>query len=309
MFTSAPDITVDTTIGQVVVESTATPTSASTGTSTSSSTPASSTSSTDVLSPLPTLITKNYKPKALNIYGYGPVNSEVTLKGFGVSEVTTSDDIGLFRFGSVYSFSYTYPELCIQAVDLENRVTQPTCIPALPNDSIIPLEVGPILLSPTLSLSNNEIPEGEESYLYGKTTPDTEVFIYLAKNESKNKISLVPTVDAYSLPILNTTSNEKGEFEFTMPTAKKAEYNIFASTKVAGNLSAKSNTLKFVVVSSVKSFFQGMWGFVLENKIMIFITTEVLVFIALFSVALKKPTRKHKRHLEKDYLEGTIKVI
>ena len=42
----------------------------------------------------------------LSIYGYGPINAEVNLKGYGMSESVTSDSTGLFRFNSVYSFSY-----------------------------------------------------------------------------------------------------------------------------------------------------------------------------------------------------------
>jgi hypothetical protein len=239
----------------------------------------------------------------LSIYGYGPINAEVNLKGYGMSESVTSDSTGLFRFNSVYSFTYIYPELCIQAVDNENRVTQPTCIPALPNNSIIPLEVGPILLSPTLSLTDNKIVEGAESYLNGKTTPNTDVFIYLARNKNNDILSFVPTVNAYSLPVINTTSNEVGEFDINMPTSDIASYKVFASTKFGGNLSAKSNTLQFAVISSIKSFFQRLWEFLLQNKIMAFIVAEVLLLIMLFILALKPTTTRHKRHTEKDYLE------
>lgn len=219
----------------------------------------------------------------LSIYGYGPINSEVTLRGFGVSEKTISDNTGLFRFGSVYNFSYSYPELCIQAVDGENRVTQPTCIPALPNDSIIPLEVGPILLSPTISLTDNKIVEGGESYLSGKTTPNTEVNIYLAGSKG------------YFLPVLGISSDGEGDFDINMPTSDIASYKVFASTKFGGNLSAKSNTLQFSVISSVISFFERLWNFFLQNKLMIFIIAEVLIFIMLFISVLKSVKRRHAK--------------
>lgn len=231
----------------------------------------------------------------LSIYGYGPINAEVVLKGYGISEKTTSDNTGLFRFGSVYNFTYTYPELCIQAIDDQKRVTQPTCIPALPNDSPVPLEVGPILLSPTLSLSDNKVITGVNSYLSGKTTPNTLVNIYLARDRNQKSLSLVSTVNAYNLPILNTTSDEKGEFDINMPTSDTAEYKVFASTKFAESLSAKSNTLTFAVISSTRSFFQKLWDFLLANKLMIFIIAEVLVFVMLFISALKRTTKPHRR--------------
>lgn len=232
----------------------------------------------------------------LSVYGYGPVNSEVNLKGFAVSEKTVSDETGLFRFSSVYNFSYIYPELCIQAVDNKNRVTQPTCIPPLPNNSIIPLEVGPILLSPTLSLTDSKIVEGGESYLNGKTTPDTDVFIYLARDQKKELLSFIPTVEAYNLPILNIVSNERGEFDINMPTSDTASYKVFASTKFGGNLSAKSNTLQFAVVSGFRTWFTRLVDFILQNKIMAFIVAEVLIFTILFISALKRTTNNHKKH-------------
>lgn len=244
----------------------------------------------------------------LSIYGYGPINSEVNLRGFGVSERTTSDSTGLFRFSSVYNFTYSYPELCIQAVDNEKRVTQPTCIPALPNNVSVPFEVGPILLSPTLSLSSNKVVTNSENYLNGKTTPNTKVNIYLAKSREMKILSLVSTANAYNLPILNTTSDKNGEFDINMPTSDIAEYKIFASTNFNDNLSAKSNTLQFVVISSVVSVFQRFWNFLLQNKIMLLIIAEVLIFIILFAKALKQTTKHYKGHTEKEYLKFVSEI-
>lgn len=285
MSITAPDIKVDATIGEIIVVPTPAPSSEPT--------------------PSYTFPGKKYKQSALSIYGYGPINSVVSLKGFGVSETTISDKTGLFRFTGIYSYTKTYPELCVQAVDDKNRATQPSCIPALPNTSLIPLEVGPILLSPTLSLSDNKIVEGGEGYMSGKTTPNTDVYISIAKGQSKTiLLSLVSTVEAYNLPQVKTTSNEKGEFDINMPSSDIAEYRIFASTKFADNLSAKSTTLTFAVISSTKSFLLGLWDYFLQNKIIAFILAEVLMFIMLFVSALKSTTRKHKRHTERDYLNS-----
>ena len=290
MFTTAPEITNDAIVGQVVVAATATPSPAS-------ATP--SPTSTPVYT-FPTSIaaTKKYKTNSLSIYGYGPSNSLVTLRGFGVSERTISDDKGYFVFSSIYSFSKTYPELCLQSTDNQNRTTQPTCIPALPNDSLVPLEVGPVLLSPTLSLSGNRIIKDKDGYLSGKTTPNTLVNIFLAKAKegSLGEISFIQEANAYSLPVLNTTSNEKGEFDINMPTSDIATYKVFASTKYFENLSAKSNTLKFSVISSSKSFWQMLIEFLLQNKIIAFIVLEVVIFVTLFVKALNQTTKPHRRH-------------
>lgn len=253
-------------------------------------------------------VTATIGTTSLSVYGYGPVDSSVTLKGFGVSEVTMSDNTGLFRFNAIYSFTYKYPELCIQAVDSEKRATQPTCIPGLPNNSIIPLEVGPILLSPTLSLTANSVEEGGIASMTGKTTPDTLVNVYLSKQNEQKKLSLVNSIHAYTLPILNTRSDASGEYEVSLPTGDRADYKIFTSTKFGDDFSAKSTTLSFSVISVLKSFFERLIAFILLNKIRLLIVVEIIVFIILFLMALKSTTRRKKRHTEKDYLEELRRI-
>lgn len=306
----APEITNDATIGQVVVQPTATPTSTPTATSESGSTATASPSST----PRPTAtasqepqassIPRRFRQNALTIYGYGPVNAEVSLKGFGVSEKTVSDSNGLFMFSEIYSFTYTYPELCIQATDENNRTTQPSCIPGLPNDSLIPLEVGPILLSPTISISENRVQTDSLSVMSGKTIPDSKVNVFIAKKDSfDSKLTLVKNAHAYSLPILETKADDKGYFEVSLPTGESANYKIFASAKYGEDLSAKSNTLTFTVLTQVKTLLQNIIDFIIRNKMMAVALLEVLVFIILFALALKSTTKRKKRHFESDYLE------
>lgn len=282
MFTQAPDITIDATVGQVIVAPTAVP----------STTP----------SPASQIPVKRYKQNALVIYGYGPAKSEVSLKGFGVSEKTTTQENGFFAFGNIYSYTYKYPELCIQAMDSEMRLTQPSCIPALPNDSLIPLEVGPILLSPTISVSENNVKEGEESYLSGMTIPSSEINIFISKKDS-NRLSLVNQALAYTLPSLTIKTDESGEYSVTLPTSDSAEYKIFASSKYGEDLTNKSNTLNFVVLTRLKTLLENIIELVLKNKFLALVFLEALVFVFLFVMALKSTTKSKKVHSEKDYLK------
>ncbi len=318
----APDITNDATIGQIIVQ----PTPTATPIQTATPTPNASSTSTPYVSTSPSLIAtpttkpiikqpiyqtpmpiKRYKQNALTIYGYGPSNSEVSLKGFGISEKTISDSSGLFMFSEIYSFTYTYPELCIQAVDDRKRTTQPSCIPALQGDRLIPLEVGPILLSPTISISENKIKEGNDALLTGKTTPNTKVSVHISKNEaSENKLSIVRIANAYNLPVIDTKSNEEGEYSITLPTGESAEYKIFTSAVFGEDLSAKSNSLTFSVLTKVKTLIQKTIDFVLQNKMVVFAFVEVLVFVILFILALKSTTKRKKRHSESDYLKEVI---
>lgn len=292
MYTQAPEITIDTTVGQVVVSQTATP----------SPTPV-STSSPEPVYTFPPSLFKRFRDNALIIYGYGPINSKVTLKGFGVSEQTTTDANGLFVFNRVYSLSLTYPELCVQLVDNENRVTQPSCIPALPNNSLIPLEVGPILLSPTVSLSDNKVVEGGEVILLGSTTPNTEVYVYFSKINNQRAFKIVKEVSAYNLPTIKIKSDQNGDFEISLPSSKSSDYRVFASSKFGQDLSAKSNTLQFSVVTSVKSFWENLINFIISNKMIAIIIVEALIIVLLLILSLKTIWRGQRSHSEREYLE------
>lgn len=267
MFTQAPEIKNDVTIGQVVTESTATVTA----------TPTASSKSVYVYTPKPE--PEFIKNKDLSIYGYGAINSDVTLRGFGISERTTTDDKGFFRFHKIYSLTRLYPELCIQLNDLNNRVSQPTCIPAFPFGHAVPSEVGPILLSPVISIV--------DGVLYGKTTPNAKISLQIFK------------IDNYKLPTINILSDKMGEFSVNLPN----DVNFFVFSDLGNNFSMKSNTLTYTVPSTQETFWQTLLEYIKQNKIVTFLIVEVITFIILFVTAIKSITRHHRKPSERDYLE------
>jgi hypothetical protein len=272
METTAPDVTIDATIGQVV---------------TASALPS------VIPKPSPTLPRK-FSERALSIYGFGPPDSVINLKGIGVSESIKSNQSGYFRFEGIYSHTSKYPELCVYAQDQENRITQPSCIPALPVDRTIPLEVGPILLSPTISLNSNRIVVGNNGFAVGKTSPNIEVSIYVSKTTSNN-LSLIKEVSAYTFPVIKTKSDQKGEFTIGLPTSNQSDYRIYAFGKYGEDLSAKSTTLQFSVVGAIKDFYQDLGNLISQNKILTVIFLELILVIILLMLALKRTTVRIKR--------------
>lgn len=237
--------------------------------------------------PLPTvfpvpIIPRRYIQNALSIYGYGPVESDVFLVGFGVSERTTADSNGLFIFSPIYSYSYIYPELCIHGKDDENRVTSISCIPGLSKENRIPLVVGPVYLSPTVSISGNWKVLGDHAYLEGKTAPNTEVNIYITKS--------------FFLPNIKTKSDSTGHFSITLPTSSVARYKMFVTSRFGDSLSAKSNSLTFVVMSKEQTFINVIISWLLKNKLLSLIISEVMLLIFLTIKLLKSTTKVKKRH-------------
>ncbi|MDP1760523.1 MAG: hypothetical protein Q8L01_03735 [Candidatus Woesebacteria bacterium] len=222
------------------------------------------------------------------IYGYAPSDSNVLLNGIGVSSNTQADSTGYYLFDAVYTYDFSYPEICIQAIDEKKRTTQPTCIPPLPATELVAYEVGPVLLSPTISLSQNSIVKRGQASMEGKTSPNKEVNIYIAKKENRANFSLVPIANAYTIPMFQTKSDKDGDFTFSLPTVDSSSYKIFVSGRFGDNLSAKSNTLTFVVMSRVEFFINWLIGWILSNKLLVVIIVEVIV-ITILVIKLLKP--------------------
>lgn len=312
MFNLLAEVDVTVQIGQVVgptatptVVATASPTPTPTDSgqaATATSTPTSTPTFKPVFTIPPALIPeKQFRKGSFAIYGYGPINSDVTLNGIGVSAKTTSDSQGFFVFSPIYSYSSLYPELCVQAMDKLKRLTQPSCIPAFPVTNKLPSVVGPILLSPTISLSTNKVTEGDTAVTSGRTIPNAEVDIYISKKDKT--VSLVKTVHAYSIPTIKTKSDNDGNYEFSLSTIDAANYKIYVANKFGEDNSAKSNSLNFTVATSAKSIFDMLIEFFIANKMRVVVLLEALIAIILGLIALKSTTHRHKKHSEKDYLE------
>lgn len=282
MSTTAPDVTIDTTIGQIITPATATPTSTSQPISTATSSVAPSLTPTAIptVSPSPTVGPRFFIDRSLVIYGYGPANSEVYLTGFGISQKTDSLSSGFFSFNKIYSYSLIYPELCIQAKDANYLVTQPTCIPALPANNFVPNIIGPVLLSPTITFSNNNIVVNNEVIVSGNTIPNTNISVYITNN--------------YFLPIYQTISDYNGRYEFSFIPSSSDSYKMFALGKVGEDLTNKSTTLGLSTISPVESRAFSLKKFILENKISLLIILELLIIMVLGILVLKEPTRRKK---------------
>jgi len=295
METYAPEIDVTATVGQVVVSSPApTPTLSPAGPP-----PAGTWFYTAVSSPLPFVETKDdyfdYQEgifkKAVKIYGYGPSMAKVYLNGIGISEHTVSNDIGYFSFPKIYAKGHKFPELCIQAVDSNDLTTQPSCIPATQPGSFVPEYIGPVYLSPTVFIEKNNPVTGESISGRGSVIPGAKVFLNVSKDES-SKISLVKPVFAYKIPSFEIVPDEKGNFEFSLPTQASSDYRIFVFSKIGDVDSAKSNTLKFSVVNPVFSVWRRIWEFLLQSKISFVIFCQVVTVIFLSLILLESPRER-----------------
>lgn len=230
--------------------------------------------------------------RKLTIFGWAPSESKIIVDGISVYDTITAAKDGYFTVSGIFLPTRTlYPEICLQAQDAEGRTTQPTCIPALPVGQYY-YEVGPILLSPFLSLEKGEIIKGDQAVAYGKTTPQTQVDIFLAreKTASNSLFSLVRTAFAYNIPKYQIKSDENGNFEFNLPTEVADKWLVFAGANIQGSPSPKSNTLTFNIHSGI----YYLW--ILLQNLFALIRSYLLYFVILIEVLILIPLLKRNRH-------------
>lgn len=247
------------------------------------------------------------EPK-LTLFGYSSPNSLIQLQGRQVSEETIADESGYFLFDRIFLPlpNPDYPELCLNAIDTQSRTSFPTCLPSLPLGPFN-IEVGPVLLSPTISLEKGYFLPEELINAQGLTIPNTEVTVFLA-NEAGAKKSLFtkiqkifwPTAWAYSLPQYQIKADSQGRFDFNLPTVKQTNWRLFASSQFQGSPSPKSNILSFKVLN----WWEWLW-LVISSVINAFLrlikpyfwllVILIQIFMAIFLLSHKKKHQQEKK--------------
>jgi hypothetical protein len=216
-------------------------------------------------SPARVTISVSLGEPVLRLWGYGPSNSRVELKGNNVEDFTYTRTDGYFEFSKAFlppPIGLYYPELCLTGIDLIGRATPPTCIPSLPANKFN-YDLGPVILPPTLSLEAGVVSPSTQTGVSGITIPNSEVKIVMAENKNKKGLSdfsLVTTAMAYYIPNYTVKSDSRGYFSFNMPNASPNTWRVFAITTYSqGATSPKSNTLTYKVISPIMAFIENFW--------------------------------------------------
>jgi hypothetical protein len=169
------------------------------------------------------------------IYGYTSPNSRVELNSSRAFAVTYSQENGYFVFDHIILPRHSQ-DLCLTSQDESNRLNNPVCIPEPPLYNSY-TEIGPILLSPTLSL------DLQNQYSSGQSIPNSTIQVYLYQQSSP--LSLIKKVQAFDLPILETKTDSQGNYSLNLPNTTAANYRIFSTVQYLEANSPKSNTLLY----------------------------------------------------------------
>lgn len=231
----------------------------------------------------------------LTLYGYTSPHAMVRLDGLAYYDITYARQDGYFEFKRTFS-RYQSKEACLQSQDQFGRLSAPVCTPPFPLDSDV--NIGPIIMPPTLSLNSTAYIVGDQIVLSGQTLPDSPVNLSMFTKDGASLFPsdiIAPAVEAFSIPKLSMRSDAKGNFAITLPSSAVQIYRIFTQVQYTNALSPKSNTLQLSVLPFWIIFFQ--WIFYLIGllkpyllQIGIFVQLAILTYWILHRSSRKIST-------------------
>lgn len=206
-------------------------------------------SATSLLSSAKIKVSASIPNTTITLFGYTAPKTKVELSNPLISAVTISQENGYFEFSQI-DIPKTTQDLCLSSIDDSTRPTPIVCIPPPPTTQFH-TSIGPIILAPTLSLSDSSISANQTIIISGQAIPNADVTInFFQQNQNPSLIPLVKSVHAFALPQLSTTSDSEGNFSINLPTVYATNYRIYA-TALFDQLypSPKSITLKAILPS------------------------------------------------------------
>jgi hypothetical protein len=233
------------------------------------------------------------------LYGYSSPLALIRMEAGNGFDETQANNVGYFEFANRYS-PILPQEVCLTAQDQFGRLTSPICLPPFPNDEYV--EIGPVILSPTLSFDKESYYIGDEVILSGQTIPNTNVNLSLFANTGKENANLfIKEVQAFSFPNLTTKSDSKGNFSISLPSTSAKTFRLFAQTDYDNQSSPKSLTLQFQILPLwmiIIKFFLFLWSLIKSRLLEIIILAQI---ISLTYYIIKRSFQPHAIVLRKHY--------
>lgn len=254
----------------------------------------------------------------VRIFGYTSPNSTVQATGIRVFAQVYSEKDGYFVINSL-PLSKEAKEICLTTIDSGMRTGLPLCINLPETDK--PTEIGPLLLSPTLSLASAKILEKQTVAVLGKSIPDTDVVVSFFEVRSNTLafdkfLPAIARAEAADLPRVYIKTDKRGNFSINIPTGKISAYRFFAKAYFKDTPTIKSQTLAYNVNSAIELW----WRYFLPRLILLLLLLMLFTIYLYYEYRTKWLRRKFnyfienrwkpfavKRHLELRRLSYTVR--
>ncbi len=222
-----------------------------------------------------------------SVFGYAPSGSQVVLSGIGIYDEIKASKNGYFEFNDQFLPINPAYEPCLTAKDKLGRITSPVCIPPIPTDYEV--NIGPVLLPPTISLNQPDYFVGDEITLSGQSVPNTEIRLLMFVDK---KVSIIPQAHAYSIPEIKAQTDVKGNYSITLPASRKEKYRVFSKFKKDQDFSPTSNTLRVKVLPYwmlILVFFKYLFSVSKQRIVEIIIISQIIAIGIFFTRWHLKP--------------------
>lgn len=226
----------------------------------------------------------------IRIYGYTAAFSIVQASGIRTFAQVYSDRTGYFMINTL-PVAREAKDICLTTIDSEKRSAFPLCID-LP-DNNLPSEIGPLLLSPTISISKGRMLQKETASAHGYAIPDANIvvsFFEVPRSSVMTHISsslaklAIPVAEAADLPLVTAKTDKRGAFSINLPTEKAMGYRIFAKAFYNDSPSPKSHTLAFIIDP-----YLGFWiKYILPKILFILLFLIFIDILIVFEIRTKK---------------------
>jgi len=214
------------------------------------------------------------------LFGYTSPFAVVTFDGQGIHDQAIADSYGYFEMANRFS-PFSPREACLSAKDQFGRISSPVCLPPFPTKYTV--SIGPVLLSPTLSLDKNLYYIGDKIILSGQTIPNSNVDLSLFLN-SGSYFSMIKPVYAQNLTDKRIKSDSKGNYSISIPSSQAQSTRLFAQTNFKNNLSTESVKLNLKVYPWWMSLFFKLQLFagILKSRLLEIIIIVEILYLAWF---------------------------
>lgn len=215
------------------------------------------------------------------IYGYTSPQALVSLETGLAHDETWANKDGYFEFANRVS-PIIASDICLISQDQFGRLTSPVCLPPFPNDYNI--EIGPIIMPPTLSLNKTDYWVGDQIILSGQTVPNSNISLSMFTDQKKSFSSLNPikSTYAFTLPEIDSKADKKGNFSLALPSSQAEKYRFFAQTNYNQKKSPQSLKLTIKVLPwwmIIVKFFWWLVQIIKPHLLEITILTELIFLI------------------------------
>ncbi len=224
-----------------------------------------------------------------NLFGYASPKALVTIEGNGIYDQTYADETGYFKFNNRFS-PFAPREACLTSKDQFGRQSNPVCLAPFPTRYNV--DIGPVLMPPTLSLNREYYYIDDQVILSGQGIPNTTINLSTFIDDKKSFVNylahfsafswIVKPVEAYAFPNILASTDKKGNFSISLPSNRPEFYRLFAQSVYSKEKSPRSLTLHMKVLPIwmiIIRFLLFLWGLIRGRFIEIVIAVELLFLV------------------------------